>query len=49
VETNLPEVQAKIEKAIADDQKNRTALWTQIDQLSSDAERKLTDKYKSGF
>lgn len=49
VQTNLPQVQAEISKTVADDQKKRTATWTQIDQLMSDARRKLTDKYKTGF
>lgn len=49
VETNLPQVRAEMAKAVADDQKRRVEAWTKIDDLMSEARRKLTDKYKTGF
>jgi hypothetical protein len=49
LQTNVPQVQGEVAKVIADDQKRRIATWTQIDQLLSDARRKLMDKYKGEF
>lgn len=47
--TNVPQVQGEMAKVVADDQKKRIATWTSIDQLLSDARRKLGDKYKTNF
>jgi len=47
--TNLPEVQGEIAKVIANDQKQRIAMWTAIDQAMSETRRKLADKYKTNF
>ena len=49
VDTNIPQLQQEVAKAIADDKKKRTDTWTAIDQLLSDTRRKLTDKYKVKF
>jgi hypothetical protein len=49
VDTNIPQVQAEMARVIADDQKRRLDTWGQIDRILSDARRKLTDKYKTGF
>jgi hypothetical protein len=49
VQTNLPEVYEQRARAISDDKKRRIEAWVQIDDTMSDARRKLTDKYKTGF
>lgn len=49
VTTNIPQVEGEIAKVIANDQKNRIATWTAIDQIMSDTRRKLADKYKVNF
>jgi hypothetical protein len=49
VETNIPEIQARIAKVVADDQKRRMEAWSQIERTMIDTRRKLSEKYKSGF
>ena len=49
LETNYFQVRGEMAKVIANDQKKRIETWAQIDQLVSEARRKLNDKYKSGF
>jgi hypothetical protein len=48
-QTNVPKIQAEMQKVIADDQRRRLETWSQIDSLLIDARKKLTDKYKEGF
>ncbi|VTT96930.1 Uncharacterized protein OS=Rhodopirellula maiorica SM1 GN=RMSM_03289 PE=4 SV=1 [Gemmataceae bacterium] len=47
--TNIPEIQAKIAKVVADDEKQRLESWSAIDRAIQEARRKLSDKYKSDF
>jgi hypothetical protein len=49
VETNIPEIQAKMAKVVADDQKRRLEAWSLIDRTLVDARRKLSQKYKADF
>ena len=49
VQTNLPEVQAKIAKVVEDDKQRRAELWAQIDQAISAARNALREKYKEKF
>jgi len=49
VNTNIPEIQAKIAKVVADDQKQRLESWSAIDRIIQEARRKLNDKYKMDF
>jgi hypothetical protein len=49
LKTNIPEVRGEIAKVIADDQKRRMELWTQIDQIIAETRRKLAEKYKTEF
>jgi hypothetical protein len=49
VETNIPEIQAKMAKVVADDQKRRVEAWSQIDRTLVDTRRKLSMKYKADF
>ena len=49
VDTNIPEIQAKISKVIAEDQKRRLEAWSQIERTMIDSRRKLVEKYKSDF
>ena len=48
VQTNIPEVQEKMNKVVADDEKMRAQLWGEIDSLASRTKADLTQKYK-GF
>ncbi|MBA4062372.1 MAG: hypothetical protein C0501_01450 [Isosphaera sp.] len=48
-QTNVPKIQAEMQKVIADDQKRRLEAWAQIDSVLVDARKKLADKYKEGF
>jgi hypothetical protein len=48
-DTNIPKVQAEIQKTIADDKQRRVAAWSEIGRLMADAKVKLTDKYKTDF
>ncbi|MBA4187675.1 MAG: hypothetical protein C0467_06605 [Planctomycetaceae bacterium] len=47
--TNIPEIQAKIAKVVADDEKQRLESWSAIDRILQEARRKLNDKFKMGF
>jgi hypothetical protein len=47
--TNIPQIQAELAKAVADDKKRRADTWTQIDQIVSSARGKLGEKYKTTF
>jgi len=47
--TNVPEIQSKMAKVVADDKKRRNETWNQIDQIMTDTRRKLGDKYKAKF
>lgn len=49
VQTNLPQVFEQRAKAISADQKRRIEAWAQIEDVLSEARRKLGDKYKSKF
>ncbi len=49
VTTNIPEIQAKIAKVVADDEKQRLESWSAIDRFMQEARRKLNDKYKMDF
>jgi hypothetical protein len=44
-QTNVPEVRAKMEKVIAEDQKNRQQLWSQIERSYAEVRQKLAVKY----
>jgi hypothetical protein len=44
-QTNVPEVRNQMAKVIADDQKNRQQLWTQIESSYSAVRQKLAAKY----
>jgi hypothetical protein len=48
-QTNVPQIQAEMQKVVADDQRRRLEAWSQIDRLLIDARKKLTDKYKENF
>ena len=49
VETNVPEIQAKMSKVIAEDQKRRLEAWSQIERTMVDTRAKLSEKYKTPF
>jgi hypothetical protein len=49
VQTNIPEVQAKMAQVVADDQKKRLDAWSQIEKLMVDARLKLSEKYGGKF
>ena len=49
VDTNIPQLQQDVAKAIADDKKKRVEAWVGIDQTLAAARRKLGDKYKAKF
>lgn len=49
VDTNIPEIQKKMAKVVADDQKRRLESWSQIERTMIDSRRKLSEKYKSDF
>ena len=49
VDTNIPEIQKKMAKVVADDQKRRLEAWSQIERTMVDSRRKLSEKYKSDF
>jgi hypothetical protein len=49
VETNIPQIQAKMATTIADDQKRRLEAWSQIERVMIDAKKALSEKYKTGF
>jgi hypothetical protein len=47
--TNFPQIYAEQQKAIADDKKNRSTVWSQIDELLAEARKKLSEKHKTRF
>jgi len=47
--TNIPEIQAKIAKVVADDEKERLSAWSDIARTMQEARRKLNEKYKTDF
>lgn len=49
VDTNIPEIQAKIAKVVEDDKDRRAKLWNEIDQGMSAARNELMEKYKAKF
>jgi hypothetical protein len=49
VQTNVPEMQAKMAKTIADDQKKRVDAWSQIERVMSEARRTLSEKFMTPF
>jgi hypothetical protein len=49
VETNLPQIREQQAKVIADDQRHRVQVWSQIDQLMANARLKLGEKHKAKF
>jgi hypothetical protein len=49
VNTNIPEIQAKIAKVVADDQKKRSETWSLIEGAMIDVRRKMSEKYKTPF
>lgn len=49
VETNIPQIQEKISKVVAEDQKKRVEAWSQIERTMVDTRRKLSEKYKIDF
>lgn len=49
VETNVPEIQAKMQKVIADDKKRRLETWSKIESILIDSRRQLSAKYKIDF
>lgn len=49
VQSNVPEVQAKIAKVVEEDKQKRAELWAQIDQAVSGARNALREKYKEKF
>jgi hypothetical protein len=49
VQTNIPEIQAKMAKVIADDKKRRLETWSKIESILMDARRQLSAKYKVDF
>jgi len=44
VDSNIPQLQQQVAKAVADDKNRRLEAWSKIDQIMSDARRKLMDK-----
>lgn len=49
IQNNVPQIQAKMTKVIADDQRKRAEAWSQINQAMGEAKRKLGEKYKAEF
>jgi hypothetical protein len=49
VDTNYAKIREAQAKVIADDQQRRVDVWSQIDQIQTEARRKLGDKYKVPF
>jgi hypothetical protein len=47
--TNIPQIQAQIRQVIADDQKRRNEVWSEINRLMGDAKQKLAEKFKTPF
>jgi hypothetical protein len=45
-DSNIPQIQAAIDKVVKDDQKHRTDVWNQIDRIISDMRKTLGDRYK---
>jgi hypothetical protein len=46
---NAPQIQDKMTRVIADDQRQRAEAWSQINRLISEAKRQLGEKYKAAF
>jgi hypothetical protein len=49
VTTNIPEIQSKIAKVVADDQKKRLETWSLIERTMIDTRNKMSAKYKTPF
>jgi hypothetical protein len=49
ISSNVPQIQDKMSKVIAEDQKRRSQAWSQINQVMGEAKRKLAQKYKTDF
>ena len=49
VSTNYPQVQQQIAQTVANDDKRRQDLWSQLTSAMIDARRKLGEKYGAGF
>jgi hypothetical protein len=49
VDTNIPQIQAQMQKVIAEDKKRRLEAWSQIERTMVDTRRKLAEKYKTDF
>jgi hypothetical protein len=48
-DTNIPQIQAQIDKVIADDQAHRTEVWSQINRIIADTKKGLAEKLKITF
>jgi hypothetical protein len=49
IQSNVSEIQDRMSKVIANDEKKRSEAWSQINQAMGEAKRKLAEKYKTEF